>query len=118
MKFLSDNLLTLILAFVLALSPIQGISASVSKCMNNNMHVQMMEHNNEVTMVAMTGSGDTADSCIQSDCTTTHCASVSFVAVASANFSDVTYSRSRTYITLKLILTSFYSSSLYRPPKA
>ena len=117
MKKLSDNLLTLILAFVLGLSPLQSITASVSKCMNmSSMHHQM-KSSEKTTQMDMKNPGSKSDCCNQNECGTTHCASATVAAITSNNTSDITYSINRTYQNPTASLTSFYPSSLYRPPR-
>ena len=117
MKLLSDNLMTLILTVVLGLSPLQTITASVSKCMNmSSMHHQMNVSDN-VTQTDMNKSDTKPDCCNKNECGTTHCASATIVAIASNNFSEMTYLGANIYPKANFSLTSFYSSSLYRPPK-
>lgn len=117
MKLLSDNLMTLILTVVLGLSPLQTITASVSKCMNmSSMHHQMTVSDN-ATQTDMKNSGTKPDCCNQNECGTTHCASATVAAITSNNFSEVIYSGKNTYQKSSISLISFYTSSLYRPPK-
>ncbi len=118
MKKLSDNLLTLILAFVLGLSPLQSITASVSKCMDmdKNMHAQMKSSDNTAN-TDMKHLGSTEDCCNKNECGTTHCASATVAAIVSNNFNDITYTSSSVYQKHNVTLISFYSSSLYRPPR-
>lgn len=118
MKFLSDNLLMLALAIVLGLSPLQSITASVSKCMNmsNSMHHQM-NSSDSVTQADMKNSGTKPDCCNQNECGTTHCTSATVAAITSNNTSDIACSVNNTYQKPNVSLTPFYPSSLYRPPK-
>ena len=118
MKHISDNLLTIILAFVLGLSPIQSASASVSKCMNmsTNMHKQMSITDNGSNM-SMKISSNQSDCCGEHECASAHCASVSAVTIISKNFNDVTYSLSNVYQKYNLVLISSPPTSLFRPPK-
>lgn len=117
MKFLSDNLMTLILAVVLGLSPLQTIAASVSKCMNmSNMHHQMTT-SDSTTQTEMMNPGTKSDCCNQNECGTTHCASATIVAITSSNTGDITYSANSRPLKYNVSLSSFYPSSLYRPPK-
>lgn len=117
MKSLSDNLMTFVLALVLGLSPLQTITASVSKCMNmSSMHHQMTV-SDSATQTDMKKSGTKPDCCNINECGTTHCASASVMAITSNNFREITYSSENTYLKSSISLTSFYPSSLYRPPK-
>jgi len=118
MKFLSDNLLTLILAFILGLSPIQSASASVSKCMNmsTNMHAQMSITDND-SNISMKTSSNQSDCCGEHECASAHCASVSVATIISNNFNNVTYSVSNIYQKYNLVLISSPPTSLFRPPK-
>ena len=117
MKSLSDNLMTFVLVLVLGLSPLQTIAASVSKCMNmSSMHHQMNVSDN-VTQTDMNKSDSKPDCCNKNECGTTHCASATVAAITSNNSSEITYLGTNTYQKISVSLTSFYPSSLYRPPK-
>ena len=118
MKYLSDNFLTLILAFVLGISPIQSISASASKCMNmnTNMHAQMKMTGNDSKQV-MDHSENKQSCCDKNECGTTHCVSTTIVAITSNIINNITYTSNYTYQKTNLLLIAFYPSSLYRPPK-
>jgi len=115
MKFLSDNFMVLFLAVVIGVSPLQSVAASASKCMdmNKNMHTQV----NLSGSAEMKHSGSTEDCCNKNECGTTHCASVTIVAIISNNTNDVTYTPGSAYQNPNVILLPVYSSSLYRPPK-
>ena len=117
MKFLSDNLLVLIFAFVLGLSPIQSISASASKCMamDSSMHTQMMSADSAEKM-GMTDSAATEDFCKSSGCDMTHCSNIT-AAINPDNFIHATYALNKVYQKPAVRLISFYPSSIYRPPK-
>ena len=115
MKSISDNLLMLVLAFVLGFSSIQGAFASVSECSmtDKDMHSQMtvadkmdMEHSNHEL-----------DCCDKNECVKSHCANNFVVATASSDINDTTYQSSAIFLKPNTILLPFYSSSLYRPPK-
>ena len=121
MKFISDNLLMLALALVLGFSPLQIITASVSKCMNmdQSMHHQMNvadktmqnEHSD------MTQSDNSRDCCEQTACDMSHCASSTAAAATSNTQNDMAYTVSNVYLKPTVLLMPFYPSSLYRPPK-
>lgn len=117
MKFISDNLLTFALAVVLGLSPIQSITASVSKCINMD---QSMQHHMNVASTAMQNdmaqSGD-KDCCEQTTCDMSHCASGMAVVTVLDIQDDVTYIVSNIDLKPSVSLIQFYPSSLYRPPK-
>ena len=118
MKYLSDNFLTLILVFVLGISPIQSISASASKCMNmnTNMHAQMKMAGNDSKQV-MDHSENKQSCCDKGDCGTTHCVSTTIVAITSNIINNITSISNETYQKANSLLIAFYPSSLYRPPK-
>jgi hypothetical protein len=131
MKKLSYNLMLLVLATVFTLAPIQNVIASVSSCMNTNtdmqinntmknhaaMHQQMSMPDSS-TQQKMQNSESKHDCCDESkSCHTIHCASVTAVMFNSSPVVDVIYSVNRIVATPKISLVSFYSSSLFRPPK-
>ena len=118
MKFLSDNLLTFALAILLGLSPLQSISASVSKCMNmsKSMHQQMKKSDTSIK-AEMSKSDNKHDSCNGKVCGSTHCASSSVAAITSSNDIDVSYNESNFYPKANVLLIPYYPSSLYRPPR-
>ena len=118
MKYLSDNLLTLVLTLVLGISPLQNISASVSKCMtmNKSTHMQM-KMLDKSTQTEINKSETKHDCCSDNACGTTHCASSIVAAIPSSNINDITYNLSNTYQKLNDSLIPFYPSSLYRPPR-
>lgn len=118
MKYLSDNLLTLVLAIVLGIAPLQNVSASVSKCMNmnKNMHMQM-KMPDKATQTEITKSDNKHDCCKDNACGSTHCASSIVAAIPSSNANDITFNRSITYQKLNDSLIPFYPPSLYRPPR-
>ena len=117
MKYFSDNLLMLILSFVLGLSSMQGAYASANKCMmtEKNMQSQMQIVNMNNTDMKQTG--DKNSCCQEHKCTTTHCANSSVIATTSNNTSNLSYLLSTVFIKQNTMLLPFYSSSLYRPPK-
>lgn len=118
MKFISDNLLMLALAVVLGLSPLQTITASVSKCMNMD---QSMHHQMNVADKAMQSDMTQSDSqhgcCEQTACDMSHCASSTAAAATSNAQNDMNYTVSNVYLKPSVSLIPFYPSSLYRPPK-
>ncbi|MCK4866217.1 MAG: hypothetical protein KAT06_12440 [Gammaproteobacteria bacterium] len=118
MKILSDNLLMLALAIVLAVSPLQNIAASVSKCvdMDQTMHHQMKEHEN-VMQHDMTQSEPQHDCCEQTACDMTHCATTVAAVITSDSLNKMTYTVSNVVLKPNVTLIQFYPSSLYRPPK-
>lgn len=118
MKFISDNLLILALAVVLGLSPLQTITASVSKCMNMD---QSMHHQMNVADKAMhsdMAQSDTQqDCCEQTACDMSHCASTTAAATTSNSLNDMTHTVGNVSLKPDVSLLQFYPSSLYRPPK-
>jgi len=118
MKFLSDNVMVLMLTLVMGLSPLQSITASVSKCMDmdKNMHHQM-NVSEQVAQSKMNQSDMKHDCCNQNECGTTHCASATVAAITSNNINDIIYTFSTVYQKPNVRLIPFYTSSLYRPPK-
>jgi len=120
MKFLSDNLLMLVLAIVLGVSPLQSIAASVSNCMDSDktMHHQM--NGSKMVMSSnmdMTQLDNQPDCCEQSSCNMSHCASTFAAVITSDSINDMTYTVSNIHLKPNVSLISFYPSSLYRPPK-
>ena len=115
MKSISDNLLMLVLAFVVGFSPIQGVFASVSECemMDENMHSQMVA----ADKMDMEHSNHESDCCDKNECVKSHCANNFVVATALSDINNTTYQFSAVFLKPNTILLPFYSSSLYRPPK-
>lgn len=118
MKILSDNLLVLVLAIVLGLSPLQSIYASVSKCMNVNqsMHHQMM-NSDKMMQHDMMQSEPLHDCCEQTACDMSHCASTVAAVITSDSLNEMTYTVSNVVLKPNDTLIQFFPSSLYRPPK-
>jgi hypothetical protein len=118
MKSVSDNLLMLVLAIVLGLSPLQSIAASASNCMKmtQGMHHQM-NVSEKVMQNDMAQSDTQHDCCGQTACDMSHCASTIAVAITSDTMNDMTYTVSSVYLKPSVSLIQFYPSSLYRPPK-
>lgn len=118
MKFLSDNLLMLALAIVLAVSPLQNIAASASKCvdMDQTMHHQM-NGSEKVMQSNMAQSETQHECCEQTACDMTHCASTIAVVIKSDTLNKMTYTLSNVVLKPNVSLIQFYPSSLYRPPK-
>ena len=118
MKFLSDNIMVLMLTIVMGLSPLQNIVASVSNCMSmDNTMQHQMNVSEQVAQSDMNQSDMKHDCCSQNECGTTHCASATVVTITSNNINDVTYTFSTVYQKPNVTLIPFYSSSLYRPPR-
>lgn len=121
MKFLSDNVLVLMLTLVMGLSPLQNIVASVSNCMSmGDAMPHQMNVSGQVAPSDMNQSDMKHDCCSQNECGTTHCASATVAAIASKtsnNNSGIIYLFNSAYQKSVVSLTSFYPSSLYRPPK-
>lgn len=123
MKFLSDNLLVLALAFVLGISPLQSISASVSKCMNmdQSMHHQMRgsekvaQHDMSHSDISNQANQD--DCCKQNTCDMSHCAGTVAAVMISDTQNNMTYTVSNVYTKPIISLFQHYPSSLYRPPR-
>lgn len=120
MKYLSDKLLMIALAIVLGVSPLQTIAASVSKCMSGSesMHHQMNVSNNTMQHnMGMIQSENQHECCQQNTCDMSHCASTIAAVLTSDNLNDMAYTISNVHLKPTVSLISFYSSSLYRPPK-
>jgi len=116
MNFLSDNLLTLVLTLVLGLSPVQNIAASASECMDMNSRIHhQMKSSDSMTHINMTQAD--SDCCKDNTCGSTHCINATVAAITSNNISDVNYIVKNISQSTNVSLTSFYPSSLYRPPK-
>lgn len=118
MKSLSDNLLMLALAIVLGISPIQTISASVSKCaeMDQSMHHQMMV-SEKVASHDMSHPANQDDCCKQNTCDMSHCAGTVAAVMISDTQNDMTYTVSNVYTKPIASLFQYYPPSLYRPPR-
>ena len=128
MKFLSDNLLMLALAVVLGISPLQTITASVSKCveMDQSMHHQMktsdkvaqhdMSHS-DISNPDISNQAIHDDCCKQNTCDMSHCAGTIAAVVTSNTQDDMTYLVSNIHLIPSTSLIQFYPSTLYRPPK-
>ena len=115
-KYLSDNLMMFALAIVLAVSPLQNLVASVSKCvdMNQTMHHQM--NGSEDSMQSNMAQPETQhDCCEQTECDMTHCASAAAIVITSDSLNEMTYTISNVVLKPIESLISFYPSSLYRP---
>jgi len=128
MKFLSNNLMLLVLATVLAISPLKVIASSVSDCMDadKNMHYSMNKSpqnhstkaSNKSSHHQEVKSGTQQDCCETTACDMTHCASFVAIAVTADTQSGIIYTLSEVSAKPSESLISFYPSSLYRPPKA
>ena len=123
MKCLSDNLLMLALALVLGISPLQTITASVSKCadmnstnMNQGMHHQM-KASDKATHHDMSQSDTQNNCCEQNACDMSHCAGTIAAVVSFDTQNDMTYIVSNVHLKPSISLIQFYPSSLYRPPR-
>ena len=123
MKCLSDNLLMLALALVLGISPLQTITASVSKCadmnstnMNQGMHHQM-KASDKATHHDMSQSDTQNNCCEQNACDMSHCAGTIAAVVSFDTQNDMIYIVSNVHLKPSTSLIQFYPSSLYRPPR-
>ena len=118
MKYLPDNLMMLMLAVVLGISPIQNIAASVSDCVSkaDSMHHQMTMSGNIMQHdVSKANSED--DCCHQNTCDMSDCVNTFTAVVSSNKLNDMGYTVSNIQLKPGLSLIQFYPSSLYRPPK-
>ena len=115
MKCFSDNLVMLILAFVMGLSSMQGAYASANKCtmMDQNMQGQMEMASVENNHINDVNSNN--ECCEKHECSTTHCANV--VAISLNDFNNISYDLKIEHQITNRLLISLSSSSLYRPPK-
>lgn len=127
MRTLSNNFLTLILAFLLGFSPIQSISASVADCMSmgsvmssspsmSSMHQQMKTSGKNVQH-DMSETNQQHDCCNQDACQMSHCISAFTAIMPTFGVKDVTYRVTNTVLIPGASTIQFYPSSLYRPPK-
>lgn len=114
MKFISDNLLVIALAFLVGISPIQAATSSVSKCMNmsTNIHQQM-----NVSDGFSQADNTKSDCCNKNICASTNCANASVAALTSNNITGISYTVSSMIPVSTNSLIQSYPSSLYRPPK-
>ena len=128
MKFLSDNVVMLVLAIVLGISPLQTITASVSKCMNmdQSMHHQMMvsekvaRHDmshSDISNLDISNQANQDDCCKQNTCDMSHCSGTFAAVIISDTQNNMTYTVSNVYLKPSVSLIQFYPSSLYRPPR-
>lgn len=108
------------LAIVLSISPVQNISASISTCMkmeNSMQHGMHSAQSNHKTNMASANHVDKMqDCCDETKCESNHCAGTT-AAITSDLVIQITYSQKTSYQTARASLTSFYPSTLYRPPK-
>lgn len=128
MRTLSNNFLTLFLVFLLGVSPIQSIAASVSACMSmgsaiissssmSSMH-QKMKASDKNSQHDMSQTNQQHDCCDQNACQMSHCVSSAFTAIMPFfGVKDVTYSVTDAVLIPSVSSIQFYPSSLYRPPK-
>jgi len=126
MKTLPNNFLTLILAFLLGLSPIQSIAASVSSCLSmegvvsssmSSMH-QQMKADDKNAQHDMGQTNNQHDCCDQNTCQMSHCASVYTAIMPTFTVKDVAYNATDISLIPSASSIQFYPSSLFRPPKA
>lgn len=128
MKFLSDNLLMLALAVVLGISPLQTITASVSKCaeMDQSAHHQMMvsdksaQHDmspSDISNPDISNQANQEDCCKQNTCDMSHCSGTFAAVIISDTQNNMTYTVSNVYLKPSVSLIQFYPLSLYRPPR-
>jgi len=122
MKFLSENLLVLALAIVLGISPLQTITASVSKCaeMDQSAHHQMMVSDksaqHDMSHSDISNPANQEDCCKQNTCDMSHCAGTVAAMMISYTQNEMTYTVRNVYLKPSISLIQFYPSSLYRPP--
>lgn len=130
MKLLLNNLLLLVLATVLSISPVQAIAAPVSDCLDTHksMHHSMMSkatinktnnnHSKQNRHQQTAESATQQDCCKTTACNMTHCASFVAIAITADTQNDMRYTLSEVYVKPSESFIPFYPSSLYRPPKA
>ena len=118
MKQLFNHFSMLVFAFVLAVSPIQSISASVAKCVtiDSGVHSHMMSADHAEKM-GLADSAHAEDCCNQSECNMTHCAGSMATVITSYNINTISHLLSSVHKKPNTLSISFFPSSLYRPPK-
>ena len=119
MKKISDNIWVVILAIVLVGTPMQTISASVSKCTNmeQGMHHQMTPSDMK-SAPGMSANNSKQDCCEKMSCDMSHCSGTIVAFFVPALTNDMNYIVSNVYHQPNTSLINFYPSSLYRPPRA
>ena len=119
MEFMSNKLLTFVLVVVLGISPLQTISASMTKCMdmNKSMMHQQMNKSADTTQKEMAQSDEKSDCCKNNACMSSQCAT-SLTAITDENTdTSINYKVSTNFQKPDFSLTPYFPSSLYRPPR-
>jgi len=137
MKSLTDRIKMYMLVVVMGLSPLQNVTASVSKClmMTDDMHHQMLmsdsasdKSNMAITMMHdmtstvkpdenMKQSDMQHDCCNEKGCSSVHCTGAVSALINSNQSVNLISQIKNSYQIPRISKLQFYPASLYRPPK-
>jgi len=121
---MTNKILLMALALVVAFAPIQYAFASVSDCMILNQHEQhqmtSVDHMDEASQHSKTMSKHTCpdNHCNNGGCTAGHCAGASMVAVPASPDLQIAYAVMELVNPVSTELFTNHPTTLFRPPRS
>lgn len=123
MKSVSDNLIALAVILIMAVSPLQGVSAAMSDCdmmsdmtmsQHHNMNNSIKADHHSASLQIHCNDHD----CVQDKCGADHCATASTVMPQYLNNTSVPFNTAGYALNQDSTIHPRFSFPLFRPPKA